>query len=104
MVSRLFSSNLLDIKIHLKKNYTYNPFHIHNGLYFLITACFTCDYYDFQCNNGQCVYFWDRCDGILNCNDGSDEDDCGKPSYINSHLFNDQIYIDSHRMISKSIF
>lgn len=28
---------------------------------------------DFRCDNGQCVDQWERCDGVPNCNDGSDE-------------------------------
>ena len=30
----------------------------------------------FRCDNGQCVLATDRCNGVQNCTDGSDEDFC----------------------------
>lgn len=35
-----------------------------------------CDSYEFQCDNGQCVMDYDRCDNWQDCSDGSDEDGC----------------------------
>ena len=40
------------------------------------TTCYpsrSCDYWEFQCRNGQCVDRSVVCDGSFNCHDGSDE-------------------------------
>ena len=37
-----------------------------------------CNKYSFNCKNGQCVDIDTRCDREYDCNDGSDEFDCGK--------------------------
>ena len=37
-----------------------------------------CKYDKYLCNNGQCITYLNRCDGIVQCSDGSDEDKCGK--------------------------
>ena len=49
-------------------------------VYILVSS--TCDYLDFQCNDGQCVNYMDRCDNKFDCIDGSDENDCGKVKYL----------------------
>ena len=37
----------------------------------------TCGDDAFRCSNGQCIWYGYRCDGSRNCNDGTDEDECG---------------------------
>lgn len=37
----------------------------------------TCLWYQFTCNNGQCVDKRRTCDGFKHCSDGSDESSCG---------------------------
>lgn len=37
----------------------------------------SCRSYEYTCNNGYCVYFWDVCDGTDDCGDYSDELYCG---------------------------
>ena len=42
----------------------------------MIAVSQDCNYYEFQCDNGQCVSFYGRCDCYADCADGSDEADC----------------------------
>ena len=45
---------------------------------FHITCTVSCQSGAFRCSNGQCILSSDRCDGNLDCTDGSDETGCGK--------------------------
>ena len=47
------------------------------SLYLIFTICTaSCQSRAFLCSNGQCVRSSDRCDGIRDCTDGSDETGC----------------------------
>lgn len=35
-----------------------------------------CSPYEFECESGMCVDIRSQCDGIVHCNDGSDEHHC----------------------------
>ena len=43
---------------------------------FVIICTVSCQSGAFRCSNGQCVRSSDRCDGIRDCSDGSDETGC----------------------------
>jgi len=48
-----------------------------NNLYIKLNILhLRCQKYTFQCNYGACVSKESRCDGIRQCNDGSDEERC----------------------------
>ena len=37
-----------------------------------------CDSYEFECDNGECIYDSYECDDFDDCGDNSDEENCGK--------------------------
>ena len=50
------------------------------------TESSTCpDEYFSRCTNGQCIAFHMKCNKVRNCNDGSDEEHCGK--YTNNSWY-----------------
>lgn len=38
------------------------------------------DTYQWMCQNGECIARYDVCDGITQCEDGSDEANCNEPN------------------------
>lgn len=46
-----------------------------SSVYSLDVGCRSSD--EWQCDVGQCIRNFDRCDGELECRDGSDERGCG---------------------------
>ena len=45
-----------------------------------ITACDQTD--KFRCNNGRCIYSYQKCDAYDNCGDNSDESGCGESNFV----------------------
>ena len=71
-----FNPNM--ITVYLTRHYVeliWNHINVHE-LYFWIAACSN---FEFRCRSGDCVAIYDRCNGISQCDDGSDEDpsECG---------------------------
>ena len=47
----------------------------------------SCESWQFQCNNGNCIVYWNVCNGYDNCGDNSDESKkdgafCGMLNYL----------------------
>ena len=44
-----------------------------------VSACFPeCKSYEDRCDSGECIFDYASCDGIEDCDDGSDESGCGE--------------------------
>ena len=43
-----------------------------------LLALSPCHILEFACDSGECIHIEDRCDGVANCADGSDETNCVK--------------------------
>ena len=42
-----------------------------------VSACFPeCESYEYRCDSGECIFDYASCDGIEDCDDGSDESGC----------------------------
>lgn len=47
--------------------------------FFFLSAGCTRD--QFQCNNGDCISGEQKCDRVIDCDDGTDEEGCGKNKF-----------------------
>ena len=50
-------------------------FSLHSGHFVALISCEGPE--RFQCNDGECINANQKCDGNIDCEDGSDEADCG---------------------------
>ncbi|XP_036359157.1 atrial natriuretic peptide-converting enzyme-like isoform X2 [Octopus sinensis] len=55
-----------------------------SGSYYVLSQ--KCTSTDFQCDNGRCIPGEEKCNGRDNCNDFSDEQDCGIPETLEIRL------------------
>uniref|UniRef100_A0A2S2QL46 Sortilin-related receptor n=1 Tax=Sipha flava TaxID=143950 RepID=A0A2S2QL46_9HEMI len=50
-----------------------------------ITTNDTCSEWLFQCSNGKCIPYWWKCDKVMDCEDGLDEEQCGTVPSLDVH-------------------
>ena len=48
-----------------------------------------CLFWQFQCRSGQCIPAGDRCDGVYDCYDHTDEYNCRKNNYCKTLIFSE---------------
>lgn len=65
-----------------KKNYIQKS--THYAAQITIKACDDDDTSKFKCGNGYCIGIQLKCNGVQNCNDNLDEEDCNNRSM---HIF-----------------
>ena len=70
-------------------------------LYIAAIICtVSCQSGAFRCSNGQCVRLSDRCDGVRDCTDGSDETRCSSIAGSTSKYVSEVVYLASYTRVS----